>query len=107
MSDDTMAGSWLLHLSVIIKDDIYDGESDYTNTTIKLVRMCACAGYAVNVIDYAINEDGSTTIFLELPFDTVDDEDPGMVSLSIIDDLQYYVPYEVIGDEITGDDHEG
>jgi hypothetical protein len=100
-----MAGSWLLHLSVIIKDDIYDGELDGIAT--KLVQMCAYAGYAVDVIDYAINEDGYTTIFVELPFDTVEDEDPGLVSLSIIDDLQHCVPYEVIGDDITGDDHEG
>jgi hypothetical protein len=105
MSDDTMAGSWLLHLSVYIKDDIYDGEPN--SIAFALVQMCASAGYAVNVIDHDINDDGYTTIFLELPFDTLDDEDPGLVSLSIIDDLQHYVPYEVIGDDITGDDHEG
>jgi hypothetical protein len=105
MSDDTEAGSWFLHLSVIIKDDIPDEELDGIAT--KLIQMCAYAGYAVNVIDYVITEDGYTTIFVELPFDTVEDEDPGLVSLSIIDDLQYYVPYEVIGDDITGDDHEG
>jgi hypothetical protein len=105
MSDDTVAGSWVLHLSIIIKDDLYDGEPN--SIAYALVHMCARSGYAVDVIDHDINEDGHTRIFIELPFDTVEDEDPGLVSLSIIDDLQYYIPYEVIGDDITGDSNEG
>lgn len=99
MFDDVATGSWILNLTVLVQDSVDDDE--IKRIADRLVVMGKRAGYPVDVVDHDVDGDGHTRIYVDVPFDTFDDEDVENVSLSVIEDLQYYVPWDVIGDNIS------